>query len=95
MLEALGALVPSIGVGLLFWYAVRAMVRADARERAAVAAMERADRARVEQEGPDREGPQRETAAREWREQEDAALAGGAPVIAADDEEHHPSRSDR
>jgi len=65
MLEALGALVPSIGVGLLFWYIVRAMIHADRRERAAVAAMERADRARgeggFEQDGsgPERAGQER------------------------------------
>ena len=28
-----GALLPSIGVGLLFWFAVRAQLRADRRER--------------------------------------------------------------
>jgi hypothetical protein len=28
-----GALLPSIGVGLLFWFAVRALLRADRRER--------------------------------------------------------------
>lgn len=65
MLEALGALVPSIGVGLLFWYIVRAMIHADRRERAAVAAMERADRARAEGgfeqdgSGPERAGQER------------------------------------
>ena len=31
-----GALLPSIGVGLLFWFAVRALLRADRRERDAV-----------------------------------------------------------
>ena len=40
-LAAVGALVPSIGVGLIFWFAMRAVVRADGRERAAIAAMER------------------------------------------------------
>jgi hypothetical protein len=28
-----GALLPSIGVGLLFWFAIRAVLRADRRER--------------------------------------------------------------
>ena len=28
-----GALLPSIGVGLLFWFAIRALLRADRRER--------------------------------------------------------------
>ena len=30
-----GALLPSIGVGLLFWFVIRAMLRADRREREA------------------------------------------------------------
>ena len=30
-----GALLPSIGVGLLFWFAIRALLRADRREREA------------------------------------------------------------
>ncbi len=38
--DALAALVPSVGVGLLFWFAMRAIVRADRRERDAIAAME-------------------------------------------------------
>ncbi len=41
MLEALAALVPSVGVGLLFWFVVRAMIAADRRERAAMAALDR------------------------------------------------------
>lgn len=44
MLDALGALVPSIGVGLLFWFAIRAMINADRRERAAIAKLELAER---------------------------------------------------
>ena len=40
-LVAVGALIPSIGVGLIFWFAMRAVVRADGRERAAIAAIER------------------------------------------------------
>lgn len=33
---ALGALLPSVGVGLIFWFVMRAIVRADRRERAAL-----------------------------------------------------------
>ncbi len=33
----IAGLVPSIGVGLLFWYVMRAVVRADRNERAALA----------------------------------------------------------
>lgn len=51
MLDVLGALVPSTGVGLLFWFAVRAMISADRRERAAMAKMERAERENAP-EGP-------------------------------------------
>ncbi|GII97701.1 hypothetical protein CLV28_2061 [Sediminihabitans luteus] len=43
---SVGALVPSIGVGLLFWVAMRAVIRADRTERAAVARMEAEEDAR-------------------------------------------------
>lgn len=43
--QGLGALIPSIGVGLLFYVAIRAIVRADRNERAAVARFEAAERA--------------------------------------------------
>ncbi|WP_169738965.1 hypothetical protein [Paraoerskovia marina] len=43
---ALAALVPSIGVGLLFWFAMRAVIRADRNERLAVARMEAEEDAR-------------------------------------------------
>ena len=41
MWEAVGALVPSIGVGLIFWFAIRAMLNADRRERQAMARYDR------------------------------------------------------
>lgn len=45
-LDVVAALVPSVGVGLLFWFAMRAIIRADRRERAAIAHLEAAaDRA--------------------------------------------------
>jgi F0F1-type ATP synthase membrane subunit c/vacuolar-type H+-ATPase subunit K len=50
LLTALAALIPSIGVGLLFWYAMRAVVNADRTEREALARMEAAERAA---HGPD------------------------------------------
>jgi hypothetical protein len=43
--DALAALVPSVGVALLFWLAVRAVLNADRRERAAMTELERAERA--------------------------------------------------
>ena len=52
MLEALAALVPSIGVGLLFWFVVRAMVAGDRRERAAMAALDAAERRREQAAAP-------------------------------------------
>lgn len=47
-MDALAALIPSAGVAFLFYLAVRAMLGADRRERAAQAALDRADRARGE-----------------------------------------------
>ena len=41
--SVLAALAPSVGVGLVFWFAMRAIVRADRREREAIARMEAAD----------------------------------------------------
>jgi len=38
------AVVPSIGVGLLFWLAMRALVNADRTERAAIARMDAQER---------------------------------------------------
>ena len=43
-LDVVAALVPSVGVGLLFWFAMRAIIGADRRERAAIARLERAER---------------------------------------------------
>ena len=45
LLTALAALLPSIGVGLLFWFAIRALVNADRTERQALARMDLAERA--------------------------------------------------
>ncbi len=41
----LAALVPSIGVGVLFWLAMRAMMNADAKERQVEAELRAAERA--------------------------------------------------
>ena len=46
--EALGMLAPSVGVGLVFWFAMRAIVRADRREREALAELEAAEERRSE-----------------------------------------------
>jgi hypothetical protein len=41
-LVGVGALIPSIGVGILFFFAMRAVVRADRNERAQLAELDRA-----------------------------------------------------
>ncbi|MBX9243842.1 hypothetical protein ICW40_03360 [Actinotalea ferrariae] len=40
-LDVVGALTPSIGVGLIFWLAMRKIIHADRNERAAQAALDR------------------------------------------------------
>ncbi|GIG23071.1 hypothetical protein Cch01nite_37950 [Cellulomonas chitinilytica] len=45
LLTALAAIIPSVGVGLLFWLAIRALVNADRTERQALARMDAAERA--------------------------------------------------
>ena len=47
-------LIPSIGVGLLFWYVMRAVLRADRRERDALA---RIDREEAQARGESPQGP--------------------------------------
>jgi len=44
-LEVLAAVIPSVGVGLLFWLAIRSLVNADRTERAALARMDARERA--------------------------------------------------
>ena len=44
VLQALAALVPSVGVGLLFWLALRSIIRADRTERAAMARLDLEER---------------------------------------------------
>ncbi|WP_062516185.1 hypothetical protein [Demequina gelatinilytica] len=43
--QVLVGVIPSIGVGALFWYVMRAVIRADRNERAALAAAEAGDEA--------------------------------------------------
>ena len=44
LVTGLAALLPSIGVGLLFWFAIRALVNADRTERQALARMDAEER---------------------------------------------------
>jgi Mg2+/citrate symporter len=48
-MQALAALIPSIGVGFVFYIAIKAMIGADRNERAAIAEMDRAEAARSQQ----------------------------------------------
>lgn len=58
-MSALAALLPSLGVGFLFWLAVRAMIQGDRRERAALARLQAEEKERLQrertssEEGPD------------------------------------------
>lgn len=45
LVPALTALLPSVGVGLVFWLVIRALVNADRTERAALARMDAAEAA--------------------------------------------------
>ncbi|KQR11969.1 hypothetical protein [Cellulomonas sp. Leaf334] len=54
---ALAALLPSIGVGLLFWFAIRALVNADRTERQALARMDAAERAAEGAANKEKTGP--------------------------------------
>jgi hypothetical protein len=44
VIEVLAALFPPVAVGLLFWVVIRAILRADRRERAALTRMEQEER---------------------------------------------------
>jgi len=57
LLTALAALLPSIGVGLLFWFAIRALVNADRTERQALARMDAAERAAEVARNKEKSGP--------------------------------------
>lgn len=46
-------IIPSIGVGLLFWFSIRAVIRADRNERAALAREDAALSAKDRAEAPD------------------------------------------
>ncbi|WP_169166483.1 hypothetical protein [Cellulomonas taurus] len=44
LLPALAAIIPSVGVGIIFWVAIRALMNADRSERAALARMDAEER---------------------------------------------------
>ena len=49
----IAALTPPIGVGLLFWFVMRAVLGADRRERAAMAELDRRDAALADRSAPE------------------------------------------
>lgn len=53
-MRALAALLPSLGVGYIFWLAVRAMIQGDRRERAALARLQAEELARLQAEEKER-----------------------------------------
>ncbi|MCV2395007.1 hypothetical protein OEB99_11875 [Actinotalea sp. M2MS4P-6] len=52
---SVGALIPPIGVGVIFWLVMRWIVRADRQERAAIARIDAAERDAAERDAPPRE----------------------------------------
>lgn len=55
--EVLAALIPSLGVGLLFFLAIRALVNADRNERTALARLDAAEAAVVTDNDSSKESP--------------------------------------
>ena len=51
--SAIFSVVPSLVVGLIFWFVVRALVRADRNERQAYAAIDKEERERAAQQRDD------------------------------------------
>ena len=48
--NAIISLVPTVGVGLIFWFIMRAIIRSDRTERKVYAKVEAQERARLEEE---------------------------------------------
>ncbi|MEH3077537.1 MAG: hypothetical protein PGN11_12865 [Quadrisphaera sp.] len=84
-MAAIAALTPPVGVALLFWFVMRAVLRADRSEREAMAALDREDaqRAQAQREAAEREAAEREAAEREAAEREagERASSSSAPAV--------------
>lgn len=52
LLEAGAALLPPVGVGLIFWFVIRAIIHADRRERVALSKLEAKESERAGQDPP-------------------------------------------
>ena len=55
-LEILGSLTPPIFIGLLFWFIMRSILRADSKEREVYAQIEAEERAKLETKKPNKKG---------------------------------------
>ncbi len=63
VLSAIGALLPPIGVGVIFWLVMRWILQADRRERAAIARLDAAeDEAHVGARSRESQGPAHDSA---------------------------------
>jgi predicted permease len=51
--SAIWSILPTLGVGLIFWFIMRAVIQADKQERKAYAAIEAKERARMGVPAPD------------------------------------------
>jgi preprotein translocase subunit YajC len=56
LLDILGSLVPPIFIGLLFWFIMRSILRADSKERDVYAKIEAEERAKLEAQAKPKKG---------------------------------------
>ena len=54
--DVLGSLIPPIFIGLLFWFIMRAILRADSKEREVYAQIEAEERAKLAAKKPTKKG---------------------------------------
>ena len=54
--DVVGSLVPPIFIGLLFWFVMRSILRADSKEREVYSQIEAEERAKLEAKTPSKKG---------------------------------------
>ena len=54
--DVVGSLVPPVFIGLLFWFIMRSILRADSKEREVYAQIEAEERAKLEAKKPSKKG---------------------------------------
>jgi preprotein translocase subunit YajC len=54
--DVVGSLVPPVFIGLLFWFIMRSILRADSKEREVYAQIEAEERAKLETKKPSKKG---------------------------------------